>query len=115
MHELGYTRDVVDTVVQAAQMSNAHEVRAVYLNIGEVRDIVDELFRKCFAYLSRDTIAKNSDVVIDRIPLVMCCRKCGRTFHADPYAGEVSCPHCGEKDYEILSGMEFSIDHIEVA
>ncbi len=115
MHELSYTRDVVDTVLQVARSSRASEVRAVYMNIGEVRDIVDDLFRKCFAYLARDTIARGSDVVIDRIPLTLRCRGCGEVFRADPFSGPVQCPACAKRDYEVLTGMEFSIDHIEIA
>ena len=115
MHELGYTRDVVDTVVEAAGLNGASEVRAVYLNIGEIRDIVDELFRNCFTYLARDTIARDAEIHINRVPLSMHCRNCNDMFRADVYAGAVSCPACGCRDYEVKTGMEFSIDHIEVA
>lgn len=115
MHELGYTKDILRTVVEAAELSHAHEVRSVYLNIGEIRDIVDELFCNCFTYLARDTIARDSKVVIDRIPLTMACRQCGEVFRADVYAGKVHCPSCGASDFEVRTGMEFSIDHIEVA
>lgn len=115
MHELGYTKEVVKTVVAAAELSHANEVRSVYLNIGEIRDIVDDLFRQCFTYLARDTVAKDSAVFIERIPLTLGCRRCGEVFHADVYANQVCCPACGERDYEVLTGMEFSIDHIEVA
>ena len=115
MHELGYTRDVVDTVVGAAELNGAHEVRSVHLNIGEVRDIVDDLFRGCFTYLARGTVAEGAEVVINRIPLSMHCRLCDDLFHADVYAGTVNCPSCGKHDYEVKTGMEFSIDHIEVA
>lgn len=115
MHELGYTKEVVRTVVEVAERSGACEARAVYLNIGEVRDIVDDLFCLCFSRLARNTIAQDCAVHIERIPLTLECRRCGRTFRGDAFAGEVRCPGCQERDYEVRTGMEFGIDHIEVA
>ena len=115
MHELSYTRSIVDAVVSSAQDAGAHQVRSVHLTIGEVRDIVDELFRNCFDYLAKDTVASGAKIFIDRIPLTLRCRRCGTVFHADAFASNrIACPHCREMDYAVNSGMEFAIESIEI-
>lgn len=116
MHELSYTRSIVDAVVSSAENAGAHRVKSVYLVIGELRDIVDDLFRGCFEYLARGTIASGAKVVIDKVPLTLCCRRCGTMFCADAISSqEIACPRCAEQDYAVSNGLEFFIDRIEVA
>ncbi len=116
MHELGYTKDIVNRVLHAAQAAQASSVKTVYLTIGEMRDIVDDLLQKCFHWMARDTIAAEATVVIDRVPFKVRCNACGSLFHFDPWGGKACpCPRCGSTDYEVVCGMEFAIDHIEAA
>lgn len=115
MHELGYTKDIVDRVTQAAHAAHAHSVKSVFLTIGEMRDIMDDLLKQCFRWMARDTVAADASVVIDRIPFEVRCNECGSLFHFDPWGGKACpCPGCGSTDYAVVSGMEFAIDHIEV-
>lgn len=116
MHELSYTRSILDAVVSSANEAGAHRVKAVYLIIGELRDIVDDLFKNCFAYLARNTIAAGAKVVIEKVPLVLCCRKCNAMFEADALSStNIECPTCRQKDYAVASGTEFYIDRIEIS
>ena len=115
MHELSYTKSILNAVVGSAEKAGAHEVRSVHLVVGEVRDIVDELFRGCFAYLAKGGIAENAQVFIERVPLTLICRRCGEVFHADAFSSQaIACPHCEASDYDVVGGMEFRIDSIEV-
>ncbi len=116
MHELAITRDVIDVVVAAANNAQAHEVRRVCLSIGELRDIVDDLFVRCFAHFTKGTIAQGAQVNLNRIPFTVTCKSCGCTYPADIHSDALFvCPSCGKADYELKTGMEFSIDKIEVA
>lgn len=115
MHELSYTRSILDAVVSSAEKAQAKKVKSVHLVIGEVRDIVDELFCGCFAYLAKNTIAADAQVFIERIPLTLFCHTCNETFHADAFSSRaITCPNCGKDDYEIRGGMEFRIESIEI-
>ena len=115
MHELGYTKDIVSRVTEAAQASGAHSVKTVFLTIGEMRDIVDDLLKQCFHWMARDTSAADASIVIDRAPFEVRCNECGSLFRFDPWGGKpCPCPGCGSTDYAVVTGMEFSIDHIEV-
>ena len=116
MHELGYTREIVDMALNAAKGAGAREVRGVYLTIGELRDIVDELLRGCFEHFTRGTAAQGAKLEVTRVPFTVACKTCGCVHPADIHS-DVSfvCPVCGASDYEVRTGMEFSVDRIEVA
>lgn len=116
MHELSYTRSILDAVVASAEAAGASRVRSVHLVVGEVRDIVDELFRDCFGYLARNTVAAGAEIFIERVPLSLACRRCGTVFRADALSSQkIACPQCAQSDYAIHSGMEFRIDSIEIS
>ena len=116
MHEMALTRDVVDLVLERADAEGAAAVKAVHLTIGYVRDIVEDLFERCFAHVARGTVAERAELVITRVPFTVRCRECGHVYHIDVHEPRTwPCPACGERDYELNSGMEFSVDAIEVA
>lgn len=116
MHEMALTRDVVDIVLEEAKRANAAEVRTVYLTIGYVRDIVEDLFERCFAYMARGTVAEHAELVIARVPLTVRCKECGRVYHIDVHDSETwTCAGCGARSYQLETGMEFFVNGIDVA
>ena len=116
MHQLVITRDIIDISLRAAKEADAREVRCVYLTIGDLRDIVDSLFRSCFEHFTKGTAAENARLDVVRVPFTVTCRACGCTHPADIHSdASFACPQCGKTDYELHTGMEFSIDKIEVA
>lgn len=62
MHEMSLTRDVVDAVLDHAAVARADRVLGVHMTVGEIHDIVDDLFVKCFAFLARGTAAEGARV-----------------------------------------------------
>lgn len=116
MHEMGVTRDLVDTVLACAEEHGAVEVSRVYLHIGFVRDIVDEILEQCFQWMARDTIAANAELIIERIPFTVQCNRCGLIYALDGRdEGTWACPVCETRDYYLNSGLEFFISHIEMS
>lgn len=115
MHELALTRNVVNMVVKEAEAAGATEVRTVYLTIGYVRDIVEDLFERCFAYMARGTVAEHAELVITRVPVTVRCNQCDQVYHIDVRDESTwGCPVCGEKDYKLNTGREFYVDDIEI-
>lgn len=117
MHEMALMRPVVDTVLDFANQANATEVKTVYLTIGFNRDVVEEYLDSMFAWLSRGTIAEHAELIVRRTPYTVKCNQCGRVFHLNVYDESTwVCPSChAVRDYKLHTGMEFRIDHIEVA
>ncbi len=116
MHEMAYVRDVVDIVNEYAAREGVAKVKAVHLTIGAARDIIEELFEGFFQFLARSTPAAHARIAIRRVPFTVRCNQCGRVFSLDVRDPKTwVCPSCGaEHDYRLNSGMEFSVDRIEV-
>lgn len=117
MHEMALTHDVVEYVLmESARYGNA-EITEVHLTIGEARDIVIELFEGLFHHLARGTAAAQATITIERIPFKVRCRQCGELFRLNVYDESTwFCPACNTpRDYELASGMEFTIDTIKFA
>ena len=114
---MSLVRNVVDLVVDEAETSGTSKVEAVYLVIGEGRDIVEDYFESLFSFLARGTVAENAEIVIHRVPYTMRCNQCGFAFHIDYMRQEArTCPICASKDdCTFHSGMEFYISKIEAS
>lgn len=117
MHEMSLVHNVVDAVVEEAEQARASKVTAVYLVIGEGRDVVEDYFEGLFGFLARGTVAEDAEVIIHRVPYTMRCNRCGFAFHVDyiRHAAK-TCPLCAsENDCTFHSGMEFYISKIEAS
>ena len=115
MHEMALTRNVVDMVLREAEAAGATEVRTVSLTIGYVRDIVEDLFERCFTYMARGTVAEHAQLVITRVPFTVRCNKCGHVYHINVRDENTwECSLCGERDYKLNSGMEFFVNDIAI-
>lgn len=116
MHEMAYVRNVVDLVNDYAAREDVEEVSAVYLTIGMSRDIVEDYFQGLFQFLARGTVAEHAEIIMRRIPFTVRCNRCGFVFPLNVHDEKTwTCPSCkAEHDYQLNSGMEFSVDRIEV-
>lgn len=115
MHEMALCTEVVETVLNEAELANAVSVNEVHLIIGEVRDIVEDLFIGFFQHLARGTIAQDAAVTLTRIPVTAECFDCGVVFSVPMESHEAcSCPFCHTSNYEVKTGMEFFISSIEI-
>ena len=64
--------------------------------------------------VSKDTIAEQAKLIIERIPAVIRCKKCGHSFAITRGDFQFLCRKCESDDIELLSGREFKIESIEV-
>lgn len=116
MHELSVTKNVLQLVIRHAEANKASKVVAVKLEIGEMRDIVEDLMQKCFLYLARGTVAEGAALKIKVIPLTCACRACNEVFRVDwrKGFGNLTCPKCGGCGLAPYTGQEFFIKEIDV-
>ena len=115
MHEMALVRNVIGVALDEAEQARAEKIVSIYLRIGKGRDIVVELFSELFAHLARGTMAEGAELVYERVPMVTRCNDCGGFYRLDVHDEATwPCPHCGSMNYSLHSGMEFSIDRIEL-
>jgi len=115
MHELQVTERILDIVLRHAQANGANRIISIQLKIGELSDLENEWVQKYFDHLSKDTIAKNAKLKIERIPVVMKCDDCEHSFEINiKEIKDIQCPECAHKQCTLISGREYYIKDMEV-
>jgi len=115
MHELPVTESILDIVLKHAQKNDVKKILTIYLGVGELSDLEDEWMQKYFEYLSKDTLAKDATLRIERIPITMKCTSCSNEFTVKKNdLGSIQCPKCNELKCTLISGKEYYIKNMEV-
>ena len=114
MHELPVTEEILKIALNHGERNGAKKIVRIYLTIGELTDLIDEWVQRYFDYLSKDSIAQDAELIIERIPIKVLCGGCGETFEVDRKTLDFTCPSCGEKGAALLSGREFTVKSIEI-
>jgi hydrogenase nickel incorporation protein HypA/HybF len=112
MHELGITQEILNIAINKAKEADSNKVLRIDLVIGEASSVVDDCIQFYFDFVSKGTIAEGARLNFNRVPLQMKCRDCGNSFRPEKEAWE--CPQCQKWDVEIIKGMEFYLESIEV-
>ena len=115
MHELQVTESILNIVLQHASKHDVSKVVVIHLRVGELSDLEDEWMQRYFDYLSRDTLAENARLAIERAPIVLRCDSCSHSFEVQKEGlRQVACPECGESRCQLVSGREYFVKNIEV-
>jgi len=113
MHELGLTQSILDIALDHARDNEAAKILKVTVKAGDLTGIIDDSIHLYFEYLTRETIAEGSELVIEHLPAIISCRACGEKSKVGAF--EVfACPKCGGLHVELISGKEFYVDSIEI-
>jgi len=112
MHELPVTESILEIVLRHAKEAGATRVMQIDLTIGDFSSIVDDSVQFYFDILSKETIAKDAQLVFNRVPGKLRCWDCQATFA--PNGREYSCPKCGSMRVQVVDGREFRVESIEV-
>ncbi len=115
MHELQVTEKILDIVLRHAKANSVNKVLSIQLKIGELSDLENEWVQRYFDYLSKDTIAENAKLKIERNPVVMRCDSCSNSFEVNiKEIKDIQCPDCGNKKCSLISGRDYYIKDMEV-
>ena len=113
MHELTLLVGVTQQVTEVARSNSVDHIDEVVLGVGELTTVIPEFLLDGWEVLSDEyDCLRGTKLVIDRIPAIGRCRKCGTEFAFDENEGR--CPVCDSSDREIASGSEFLIKEIRV-
>ena len=66
MHELQVTERILDVVLKHAAGHDVSKIVVIHLRIGELSDLEDEWLQRYFDYLSKDTMAENARLAIEK-------------------------------------------------
>ncbi len=112
MHELSIATNLIQLIEQEQRRHGFEHVARINLKVGHFSSVVPEALQMAFEIASKGTVAEDAELVIEDVPLVLKCNKCGKEFQAEPFL--FVCPECNSSDVEILTGNELHIESIEV-
>ena len=121
MHELAMATQLVENVLEEAKKYDAKKVAEVHLTIGKLTFLGVEQMRFSYDILTKDTIMKDSKLIITEKDGVIECQSCGYkgkvpieddpTYHVP--VPTLRCPKCGEAA-KIVEGKECTIMSIRI-
>ena len=112
MHELSLVYGICDVINQKVIEYGANRVVQVRIVAGELAGIEDLTMKSCFEMLALGSPAEGAEMIIERLPIKVRCRKCGNVYETViPFS---KCSDCGNESIEIISGNELYIDSIAV-
>ncbi|MBI5325272.1 MAG: hydrogenase maturation nickel metallochaperone HypA [Ignavibacteriae bacterium] len=111
MHEVSIAQEIIDIVNEYLPSENGNTVKTVKVDIGEFSNILPEALSFGFEVLTCNSELKGVELIINKIPLMIGCKNCGkRTQLEEPF---FFCSKCESADVEILSGIEMKVTEIE--
>lgn len=112
MHELAVTKGLLKICLEEGEKHKIKKIRKINIKVGELTDLLPACIEYYFNIVSKDTIAENTKINVENIPVEIKCNECG-------YSGVLGknnyvCPKCKGIVYEITKGKEFYLDTMEV-
>ncbi|MCP4246023.1 MAG: hydrogenase maturation nickel metallochaperone HypA [bacterium] len=111
MHEFAIAQSVLETVHGAAADHGGGRVRAVYLRIGELCQVVGPILTEAFAVASAGTAAEGASLKIDWVPTQWRCDVCGQCRPAGD--GDDRCS-CGATDDRLEGSDELLVTSLDL-
>ena len=112
MHELAVTKGLLKICLEEGEKHKIKKIRKINIKVGELTDLLPACIEYYFNIVSKDTIAENTKINVEKIPVEIKCNEWG-------YSGVLGknnyvCPKCKGIVYEITKGKEFYLDTMEV-
>lgn len=101
---------VVSSVESFARKNGVEKIDTLVLQIGELSPVVPQYIEACYPAAVEGTLLQETKLKIEMIPGNAYCKACQKVFNL--LANHKKCPHCGEGEWDILSGKEFLIKEI---
>jgi hydrogenase nickel incorporation protein HypA/HybF len=113
MHEVSIALSLLDIVVSRCREEGYQAIDSVRIRVGKASGILPEAFTFALEVAKKDTIARDAEFVIERVPLGGFCNGCGSFFEMEgTYIFE--CPFCASPSFKINKGYELEIVDMEV-
>ncbi|MBR1397629.1 MAG: hydrogenase maturation nickel metallochaperone HypA [Selenomonadaceae bacterium] len=111
MHEMAIAEGILNIAFDYAQQNNSSKINRITLQIGEMSGVEIEALNMSFEVLTKDTIAEGAELVVNHIPIVGVCNKCGKEFHIEHY--NFFCPEC-DGILILKSGRELQVESLDM-
>ena len=111
MHELKIIQDIFPVITNVAAANDLKTISKVYLEVGELRQVIGEFLQFAFAAVAKETIAAGAELVIKPILVTAKCNNCQQKVGVEKHS--YICPYCGSVGLDILTGKEIVLVSVE--
>ena len=112
MHEQPIVEAILSRVLEKAEEAKANRITSVCLVVGELSGVSDYSIEFYWGFLTKDTIAAQSELFFACPKGTVRCRNCNTIFTVERL--NFTCPNCKEMEIEIISGDELYITSVEI-
>jgi hydrogenase nickel incorporation protein HypA/HybF len=113
MHELSVALGMIEGIADSAARDGFERVLAVHVRVGALSGIAPDALRFSWKLASAGTLAEDSTLNIEDVPLVVFCERCACERVPRPASGLI-CPDCGSACPTIVSGRDLQLVAVEV-
>ena len=113
MHELPAIQKILAIVLKSAEENDVKKVLSIELHIGALSDFEPVWMQKYFNQISKETIAENAKLNIDKEIPQMFCRSCGNYYKFDNKKNYLKCKKCSGQ-LEFIGSSDYIVKNIEV-
>ena len=113
MHELSIAMSILESLQEEMTLRACGPVEAVHIRVGELSGVVPQALASAYQMAAEHTPFAHSRLVIEEVPIVIYCRRCGRERQIESGAW-FCCPECNTPSAQIVSGRELEISALEL-
>jgi len=110
MHEAGIAESILGIANDVARENSLAHISIINVQIGQFTGIEADSLDFAFQVMTKETLAEGAELVIEKTPLLLRCKKCEGEYSGD--FEDLRCPLCGAEDYLILQGREMVVKSI---
>ena len=112
MHELSIVASLFEILEEKAKEQKAKKILSVKLKVGALSGVVPEFLETAFDIYKKDTLAAESKLEIEEVPLKIRCQRCDTEIVKDDFV--FICEKCDSRELKTLSGTELLLEKIEM-
>ncbi|MFN7097403.1 MAG: hydrogenase maturation nickel metallochaperone HypA [Gammaproteobacteria bacterium] len=109
MHELSICTNIINIIKTKA---NGKRIKKIWLRIGELAGVDNDIIYYTFPIAARDTIAANAILELITVQPKAKCNYCHKEINILTLFD--ACQYCNSYDYEIIQGHELQIVKMEI-
>lgn len=113
MHEVSLIESTLDLALNYAKEQGASQIHRIKLRVGALSGVIPEALNFAFEVVAKGTIAENSHLEIETVPVIVHCPNCQIDFAPSDLIYD--CPRCQQLCYDVRQGKELELASLEIS
>ncbi len=115
MHEASIVSQLLHIAIAECEKNGYKKIDSIKVTIGRATGIMIDALLFAFNVLKEGTLASDSSLIVEEIPVRAMCNDCGEKIESNENYIIFECPKCGSFSINLISGKELNITEMEVS